>query len=144
MNWVLDADIRGFFDAMSHSWILRFLEHRIADKRILRLIAKWLKEVGDSVARNPKNLGQWLSRSLTEEGIYYLISDWVDEPSFREFEKSDAHRVHREQLNPYRSGKSMVPMQVVAQRADDGAALDHPHIAGGGFTQVVAPEHDGL
>jgi RNA-directed DNA polymerase len=43
VNWVLDADIRGFFDTMSHSWILRFLEHRIADKRILRLIAKWLK-----------------------------------------------------------------------------------------------------
>src|ERR1700680_3518366 len=43
VNWVLDADIRGFFDAMAHSWIIRFLEHRIADKRILRLIAKWLK-----------------------------------------------------------------------------------------------------
>ena len=41
-NWVLDADIRGFFDAMVHSWIIRFLEHRIADKRILRLIVKWL------------------------------------------------------------------------------------------------------
>src|SRR5499426_3822545 len=40
VNWVLDADIRGFFDAMAHSWIIRFLEHRIADKRILRLIAK--------------------------------------------------------------------------------------------------------
>jgi RNA-directed DNA polymerase len=43
VNWVLDADIRGFFDAMAHSWIIRFLKHRIADKRILRLIAKWLK-----------------------------------------------------------------------------------------------------
>ena len=43
MNWVLDADIRGFFDTMAHSWIIRFLEHRIADKRILRLIVKWLK-----------------------------------------------------------------------------------------------------
>ena len=43
VNWVLDADIRGFYDAMAHSWIIRFLEHRIADKRILRLIAKWLK-----------------------------------------------------------------------------------------------------
>jgi hypothetical protein len=43
VNWVLDADIRGFFDAMAHSWIIRFLEHRIADKRILRLVAKWLK-----------------------------------------------------------------------------------------------------
>ena len=37
VNWVLDADIQGFFDAMAHSWIIRFLEHRIADKRILRL-----------------------------------------------------------------------------------------------------------
>ncbi len=43
VNWVLDADIRGFFDAMSHEWILRFLEHRIADRRLLRLIRKWLK-----------------------------------------------------------------------------------------------------
>ncbi len=42
VNWVLDADIQGFFDAMSHKWVLRFLRHRIADKRILRLIAKWL------------------------------------------------------------------------------------------------------
>ena len=43
VNWVLDADIQGFFDAMSHDWIIRFLGHRIADKRILRLIVKWLK-----------------------------------------------------------------------------------------------------
>jgi retron-type reverse transcriptase len=43
VSWVLDADIQGFFDAMSHDWILRFLRHRIADRRILRLIAKWLK-----------------------------------------------------------------------------------------------------
>ncbi len=43
VNWVLDADIRGFFDAMAHFLIIRFLEHRIADKRILRLVAKWLK-----------------------------------------------------------------------------------------------------
>ena len=43
VNWVLDADIKGFFDAMAHSWIIRFLEHRIVDKRILRLVAKWLK-----------------------------------------------------------------------------------------------------
>ncbi len=43
VNWVLDADIQGFFDAMSHDWMMRFLRHRIADRRILRLIAKWLK-----------------------------------------------------------------------------------------------------
>ncbi|MCA9729563.1 MAG: group II intron reverse transcriptase/maturase [Candidatus Eisenbacteria bacterium] len=43
VNWVLDADIRGFFDALDHEWMLRFLEHRIADPRVIRLIRKWLR-----------------------------------------------------------------------------------------------------
>ena len=43
VSWVLDTDIRGFCDAIDHGWLLRFLEHRIADKRALRLIRKWLK-----------------------------------------------------------------------------------------------------
>jgi RNA-directed DNA polymerase len=43
VNWVLDADIRGFYDAIDHEWMLKFLEHRIADRRVLRLIRKWLK-----------------------------------------------------------------------------------------------------
>jgi RNA-directed DNA polymerase len=43
VNWILDADIRGFFDNMSHEWIDRFVQHRIADPRILRLIGKWLR-----------------------------------------------------------------------------------------------------
>ena len=42
MNWVLDADIRDFFDSLDHGWLVKFLEHRIADKRVLRLIQKWL------------------------------------------------------------------------------------------------------
>jgi crossover junction endodeoxyribonuclease RuvC len=36
VNWVLDADIRGFFDAVSHEWLVRFIEHRIADRRVAR------------------------------------------------------------------------------------------------------------
>ena len=43
VNWVLDADIRDFFGSMSHEWTMKFVEHRIADRRILRLIRKWLK-----------------------------------------------------------------------------------------------------
>jgi RNA-directed DNA polymerase len=43
VNWVLDADIRAFFDSLSHTWLMRFLEHRIGDRRVLRLIGKWLK-----------------------------------------------------------------------------------------------------
>src|ERR1700688_1867139 len=43
VNWVLDADIRGFFDNMSHEWTTKFIEHRVADRRIIRLVQKWLK-----------------------------------------------------------------------------------------------------
>jgi len=43
VNWVLDADIRGFFDNLDHEWLLQFLQHRVADPRMLRLIQKWLK-----------------------------------------------------------------------------------------------------
>ena len=42
VNWVLDLDIRGFFDAIPHEWLVKFVEHRIADRRVVRLIQKWL------------------------------------------------------------------------------------------------------
>jgi group II intron reverse transcriptase/maturase len=43
VNWILDADIEGFFDNISHEWLMKFLEHRIGDRRMLRLILKWLR-----------------------------------------------------------------------------------------------------
>ncbi len=43
VNWVLDADIRAFFDTLSHEWLVNFIEHLIGDRRIVRLIRKWLK-----------------------------------------------------------------------------------------------------
>jgi RNA-directed DNA polymerase len=43
VNWILDADIRSFFDTVSHDWLIRFVEHRIGDRRMVRLIRKWLK-----------------------------------------------------------------------------------------------------
>jgi group II intron reverse transcriptase/maturase len=43
VNWALDADIRGFFDAIDHEWLLKFVQHRIADRRVLRLLRKWLR-----------------------------------------------------------------------------------------------------
>jgi len=82
VNWVLDADIRGFFDAMSHSWTLRFLEHRIADKRILRLIAKWLKvgiiedgRVTRSQCGAPQ--GAVISPTLANVYLHYTYDLWV-------------------------------------------------------------------
>ena len=43
VNWIVDADIRSFFDSVSHDWLLRFVEHRVGDQRVIRLIRKWLK-----------------------------------------------------------------------------------------------------
>lgn len=43
VSWIVDADVRTFFDSMSHDWLLRFVEHRIGDPRMIRLIRKWLK-----------------------------------------------------------------------------------------------------
>lgn len=82
VNWVLDSDIRAFFDAMAHSWILRFLKHRIADKRILRLIAKWLK-VGiienGRVTRGQCGApqGAVISPTLANVYLHYTYDLWV-------------------------------------------------------------------
>src|SRR5262249_54687199 len=81
-NWVLDSDIRGFYDAMSHTWIIRLLEHRIADKRILRLIAKWLKvgiiedgRVTRSQVGAPQ--GAVISPILANVYLHYVNDLWV-------------------------------------------------------------------
>nr|AJD20007.1 bifunctional cyclase/monooxygenase [uncultured bacterium] len=71
----------------------------------------WLR-VGKVVTDHPANLGQWLSRSADEKGVFYIMSDWVSEPEFRAFEHSDAHVEHRKKLHPYRSGGSMSTMHV--------------------------------
>ncbi|WP_413808676.1 antibiotic biosynthesis monooxygenase family protein [Streptomyces sp. OE57] len=80
--------------------------------------------VGEVITRQPANLGQWLSRSAEEPGVYYIVSDWVDEPSFRKFERSEEHVTHRTRLHPYRDGGSMVTMHTVLHMvgAGEGAA----------------------
>src|SRR5262249_3015717 len=82
VNWVLEADIRGFFDAMAHSWIIRFLEHRIADKRILRLIAKWLKVGIVEDGRRIRGVcgapqGAVISPILANVYLHYAFDLWV-------------------------------------------------------------------
>src|SRR6202158_4102473 len=82
VNWVLDADIRGFFDAMAHSWIIRFLEHRIADKRILRLIAKWLKVGIVEDGRRTRGVcgapqGAVISPILANVYLHYVFDLWA-------------------------------------------------------------------
>ncbi|MFM9368689.1 antibiotic biosynthesis monooxygenase family protein [Streptomyces sp. Da 82-17] len=75
-----------------------------------------------AVTGHPANLGQSLSREAGTDGsTYVIVSDWVDEPRFREFEESPAHLEHRATLHPYRKGGSFHVMEVVAHI--EGAAV---------------------
>ena len=83
INWVLDADIRGFFDTIDHEWLMRFLEHRIADTRILRLIRKWLRagvsEEGQwSSTKVGTPQGSVISPLLANIYLHYVLDLWVD------------------------------------------------------------------
>lgn len=78
-------------------------------------------QVGDTVTNDDANLGQWLSKSIDEDGVYYVVSDWIDEDRFRRFEHSEQHVHHREKLHPYRIDGSMTTMHVVCEMA--GAAV---------------------
>lgn len=81
----------------------------------------WLK-IGDLVNGHPANLGQWLVRSEKDASTYYIVSDWVDEERFREFEQSDVHREHRRMLNPLRASGSMATGTVLASLPGAAAA----------------------
>jgi heme-degrading monooxygenase HmoA len=73
------------------------------------------------ITSQPANLGQWLSRSADEPDVYYIVSDWDDEPGFRAYEHSDEHLVHRGKLHPYRATGSMSTMHVLYGLAGAGA-----------------------
>jgi RNA-directed DNA polymerase len=83
VNWVLDADIRSFFDQMSHEWVLQFLQHRVADRRILRLIQKWLKAgVMEDGKREETEIGTpqgaVVSPLLANVYLHYVFDLWID------------------------------------------------------------------
>src|SRR5450759_1212928 len=83
VNWVLDADIRGFFDNMSHEWIMKFIAHRVADRRILRLIQKWLKagvsedgQWSETKVGTPQ--GAVVSPLLANVYLHYVFDLWIE------------------------------------------------------------------
>lgn len=84
VNWVLDLDVRGFFDNVSHEWLVKFLEHRIADRRIIRLIQKWLKagvseegEWTETKVGTPQ--GAVASPLLANIYLHYVFDLWVNQ-----------------------------------------------------------------
>ena len=83
VNWVLDADIRDFFTSLDHGWLGKFLEHRIADKRVLRLIQKWLKagviEDGEwSGTEEGTAQGASVSPLLANVYLHYVFDLWAE------------------------------------------------------------------
>ena len=82
VNWVLDADVRDFFGSISHEWMVKFLQHRIADRRILRLIKKWLRagvsEDGEwSRTEIGTPQGSVISPLLGNAYLHYVFDLWV-------------------------------------------------------------------
>ena len=83
VNWVLDADIAGFFDAVDHEWLIRFVEHRVGDRRVIRLIRKWLKagvmedgEVTRTEVGTPQ--GGVASPLLANIYLHYVFDLWAE------------------------------------------------------------------
>lgn len=91
VNWVLDADIRSYFDTINHGWLLKFIEHRIADRRVIRLIRKWLKAgvLEDGAwTRSEEGTPQGASVSPLLANIYlhYVFDLWA-----QKWRKTQAH-----------------------------------------------------
>ena len=82
VSWVLDLDIKGFFDGISHEWLVKFVEHRVADRRVVRLIQKWLRA---GVLEDGKHLrveegtpqGGSASPLLANVYLHYVFDLWV-------------------------------------------------------------------
>ncbi|MCY4591130.1 MAG: group II intron reverse transcriptase/maturase [Alphaproteobacteria bacterium] len=81
VNWVIDCDIRAFFDSVSRDWLVRFLEHRIGDRRVIRLIVKWLKagvmvdgQWQDTPQGTPQ--GAIVSPTLANVYLHYVLDLW--------------------------------------------------------------------
>ncbi len=84
INYILDADVSAFFDKINHDWMLKFIEHRVADKRILRLIRKWLKvgivEDGKRVAQEVGTpQGSVISPVLANIYLHYVQDLWANQ-----------------------------------------------------------------
>jgi len=83
VNWILDADIRSFFDSVSHKWLIRFVEHRVGDPRVIRLIRKWLRAgvMEDGVVK-PTEVGTpqgaVASPLLANIYLHYVFDLWAN------------------------------------------------------------------
>ena len=83
VSWIIDADIRSFFDAVSQQWLVRFLEHRIGDRRIIRLIQKWLRagvleDGAVTISETGTGQGSVISPLLANVYLHYVFDLWAE------------------------------------------------------------------
>jgi RNA-directed DNA polymerase len=91
VSWVLDADIRGFFDTLIHEWLIKFVEHRVQDQRVIRLIRKWLNagvlEDGKRIESKEGTIqGGSISPLLANAYLHYVFDLWIEQ-----WRKKQAH-----------------------------------------------------
>jgi RNA-directed DNA polymerase len=84
VSWIVDVDVRSFFDSMSHEWLIRFVEDRIGDPRMIRLIRKWLKAgVTDDAEWTSSDIGSpqgmVVSPTLANIYLHYTFDLWADQ-----------------------------------------------------------------
>jgi RNA-directed DNA polymerase len=84
VNWIVDADIQSFFDMVSQEWLISFLEHRIGDPRIIRLIQKWLRagvleDGAVTVSERGTGQGSVISPLLANIYLHYVIDLWANQ-----------------------------------------------------------------
>lgn len=114
VNWILDADIRSFFDEIDHEWMMRFLEHRISDKRILRLIRNWLKagviEGGKWVAVIPRFLAAPLicDPAMSIQDVFRQLAANIER----------SQRIVEDVLQAYRAGRSILVLTERTEHLD--------------------------
>jgi len=128
VSWGLETDIRGYFDAMDHGWLVRFVERRIADQRVVRHIKKWLHRIcgkgcGQSSKRSKENsgggmqnpvpaVGQWLRTVLLGQYRYYRVEsngrnlgafrNQITQLRYRTFRRrSQRHQLTRERMTRF-------------------------------------------
>jgi RNA-directed DNA polymerase len=153
VNWILDPDIRGFFDHLSHEWMMKLVAHRVADKRILRLISKWLKAGmseddtwSETTAGMPQ--GVVITPPLANVYLHYVFDLWVeawrrkvasgemvsvryaDDRFLRYYEEINGKRVYRKQrLGTVRDHPHLRDAEKAAlpTSREDQHWLRHPH-----------------
>lgn len=84
LNWWLDADLRDFFGTLDHGWLVKFLEHRIADRRMIRLIQKWLsagvlQDGTWTASEEGAPQGATISPLLSNLYLHYVLDQWVQQ-----------------------------------------------------------------